>query len=502
MPWSSDLRPHAPGAIVGQRYRLNRLLTLEDGPVTWEALVPPRENPDRRGSSASWVPSLAFLTLSVASAGCAGTSTNESLSGHDDPRFEIGSQSPALADSVSRLDRTLCVAQVVLNGSTPPAGLDLADIDRQFFTDRASVSAFYAENSYGHLNITGRVYGPFAHSMTTCDQAALDALAAAVRPNITDACDQYAYVMVPMLPGCWRSFPTIGTPSQPGRDTWYNGTLGCVETVQELGRSFGLGHSSSIVCTGGSLNDALTGCVHSEYGDRDDAMGSGCRHLNVWHKQHQGWFDTASAIKVTSSGTHFLYPIEAPVDGVRSIQVPFPGCRLRPFQDSLLSSYYLEYRTSVGFDTGMEPQVMMRVAPDPSQTSNSKTWVVPVSSLTQRGLGLNESFTDPVGGVTISATAIDADKATIQIDIAGDAERSTCVDAGNEVNPDNAAPAQGSDGCACTTRRTNTRSVDLGYFVGLALLVSMRRRLTSSIVLRAPGRRPPPHDGIGDPLVR
>src|SRR5215475_12579723 len=109
-------------------------------------------------------------------------------------------------------------------------------------------------------------------------------------------------------PCTWGGLGSVGSPSSPARDTWYNGSTNCVVLVQEPGHNFGMQHSSSLSCPGAAFADDPNSCTASEYGDVFDPMGGACRHMNAWQKNYQGWFGGCNGVSVTSSGQFTLLP--------------------------------------------------------------------------------------------------------------------------------------------------------------------------------------------------
>jgi MYXO-CTERM domain-containing protein len=173
--------------------------------------------------------------------------------------------------------------------------------------------------------------------------------------------------------------------------------------------------------------------------------------MNVYQKQYEQWFGGCNAIRVTSSGTFNLLPTEKPCDGVQSMQVVFPGGKVRSFNRpagggggagvDMITSYYLEYRTSVGlFDTGMTPQVLVHVGVNPQSMAGSTrfgshSWIVDASATAkagsigmQPGMVAGGSFTDPAGGLKVTVVSLDADKAVIQVDYDQGSGAPTCLD--------------------------------------------------------------------------
>ena len=127
----------------------------------------------------------------------------------------------------------------------------------------------------------------------------------------------------------WSGLGEVGTPTRPANDTWYNGSSSCVVMIQEPGHNLGMQHSSSMDCGTASFADTPQGnCTHSEYGDPYDPMGGGCRHMNAWQKTYQGWTQGCNMVRVRSSGTFTLLPLELPCDGAQVLQIPMPKTRM------------------------------------------------------------------------------------------------------------------------------------------------------------------------------
>jgi hypothetical protein len=259
--------------------------------------------------------------------------------------------------------------------------------------------------------------------MTTCDTSGL---AKSVKATMTSlgftGCNQYSFVMTPKTTACaWAGLGQVGTSDKPASDTWYNDTLGCTATVQEPGHNYGMQHSSSITCTGAPFLDNPSTCTHSEYGDKFDTMGGGCRHMNAWQKLYQKWWGGCNAIRVKSTGTFNIFPTETPCNGVQAIQVVFPGAKKRTWQSTTLTSYYLEYRASIGFDEGMTPQVLLHTGAEPilptqSNPTGVKVWIINASGdANNPGLVAGANFSDPAGGLDIVVKSIDSTKAVVDI---------------------------------------------------------------------------------------
>jgi hypothetical protein len=309
-------------------------------------------------------------------------------------------------------------------------------------------------------DIVGDVYGPFSYTPSSaCDTTIATA---ALRPLVDQVAgggvNHYMWYYGSRQPGCqFEGAAAEGTPDRPQRDSWYNAASDCVVLVQEPGHNFGMQHSSSMSCNGQTFIDAPDGtCKHNEYGDPFDPMGGGCRHMNGWQKAFEGWLDGCNVVKATASATFTLLPLESACNGIQLLQVPMP--RARPFTHSgggeaanvtdMLTSYYVELRAPIGFDGGLTPMVLVHVAgdlPGPSQ-AGLHTWLLDMTpgtpSLRDAALAAGASFTDPAGGVTITATSVSAAQASIEIDVAGGTGEPTCLDGTTLVSPGPASCGQ------------------------------------------------------------
>ena len=287
---------------------------------------------------------------------------------------DIGSTSEALVGQAAYPNRTFAWIFVDIGGG---AGTLTVDQARQRLIGMNpgdnSVKQYYREVSYGTQDITAEFFegSQFSHAMASCDTSGM---ATALRPLITTTFNHYLWYFRTRTSSCsWSGLAQLGTPQSPRRDTWYNGSSGCVVLVQEPGHNFGMQHSSSMRCTGASFADNPNGgtCTHSEYGDRFDPMGGACDHMNAWQKAYQGWFGGCNSVKVGQSGTYTLFPIENACNGIQVLQIPMPKSRQMTrsggggsASTDTLNFYYLELRASYGFDANTINQVLVHVGGD------------------------------------------------------------------------------------------------------------------------------------------
>jgi hypothetical protein len=296
----------------------------------------------------------------------------------------LGSARQALIGAPKYEDRTIAWVFVDIGGGA--GTLTNTEAQRRLFgmnTSPAdkSLKQYYLEDSYGMQDITGSVVAPLSYPMSTCDTRGMTT---ALRAQVQGTFDHYLWYFTTRTSACsWSGLASVGRPDQPSRDTWYNGSSSCTVLVQEPGHNFGMQHSSSLRCPGAALADTPGSCTHGEYGDRYDPMGGGCYHMNAWQKAYQGWFGGCNSVKVTTSGTYSLLPIEPQCAGVQVLQIPMP--KERPYTypaggggsggTVTLRYYYLELRTNQGmFDSSLQntPFVLVHVADD-YQTRTERT---------------------------------------------------------------------------------------------------------------------------------
>jgi hypothetical protein len=334
----------------------------------------------------------------------------------------------------------------------------------RLITDPDSIRNYYLADSYGTQDVTAQVFGPIRY--TLANGCSTSQLATDLRGMIPGTFQHYLWYFGSRQTACaWTGLASVGTPDKPSRDTWYNASTSCVVLVQEPGHNFGMQHSSSLACPGASYADDPNSCVGSEYGDPFDPMGSGCRHMNAWQKNYQGWFGGCNGVTVQSSGTFTLLPLEQACDGVQYLQIVSPKVRMfnRPAAGGggatieTFSNYYVELRTPQDFDgmlgnrSVLAPEVLVHVGGD-ARTRGQRglhTFLLDMTptttgraSFTDAALGVGKSFSDPAGGLTITVQAVSGTQATIKVDMPGGTAAPTCIDSTPFT-----APGPGPEAC-------------------------------------------------------
>jgi hypothetical protein len=334
----------------------------------------------------------------------------------------------------------------------------------RLITDPDSIRNYYLADSYGTQDVTAQVFGPIRY--TLANGCGTSQLATDLRGMIPGTFQHYLWYFGSRQAACaWTGLASVGTPDKPSRDTWYNASTSCVVLVQEPGHNFGMQHSSSLACPGASYADDPNSCVGSEYGDPFDPMGSGCRHMNAWQKNYQGWFGGCNGVTVQSSGTFTLLPIEQACDGVQYLKIISPKVRTfnRPAAGGggptveTFSHYYVELRTPQDFDgmlgnrSVLAPEVLVHVGGDARGRGQRglHTFLLDMTPTTtgragflDAALGVGKSFSDPAGGLKITVQAVGGAQATIVVDMPGGTAAPTCID-----DSPFTAPGPGPESC-------------------------------------------------------
>jgi hypothetical protein len=225
------------------------------------------------------------------------------------------------------------------------------------FTATNSVSAFYEEETYDQISLTGKlrpdgdVFGPFSltGSPAGCPYETWndEADEAAADGGIDLSGYQHVVYIFPYKSACsWAGIAGLGG-SQIDVNGNYFGNVATAVIAHELGHNFGLQHAGSWTCASGGVRVQISDtCTISEYGDPFDTMGNiGYRHNNGWNLDKLGLFAPANVQTVTTSGTYSLRSALAPTTEPTMLRIP----RARAVtNDTITSWYYLEIREMGG----------------------------------------------------------------------------------------------------------------------------------------------------------
>ena len=274
-----------------------------------------------------------------------------------------------------------------------------------------TTSQFYMENSYGQTSLTGDVFGWYTIPMSsaTCDTANIATLAekAATASGVNVGAYPRRVYAFPQIGACaWWGLGTVGgSPAQ----AWINGAYTLKVVSHELGHGFGLYHSHSEPCD-------PTGCSIVEYGDDHDTMGNpSADHFNAFQKERLGWLNYGSspAIQtVTASGSYAIDPYETISSGPKALKI---------LQSTDASGYrtwyYVEARTTAGFDADMPAGVVIHTGYEASGNSSYEWDVTPTTSTATWVLAPGQTYADPTTGMSISTASADSSGAIVDVTI-------------------------------------------------------------------------------------
>jgi len=287
------------------------------------------------------------------------------------------------------------------------------------FDNANSVNAYFQDASYGQLSLGGDVFGWFTidSSNTGCAYStwASEARAKAGAAGVTLSSYQYVVYAFPQTSSCgWAGLAYL-----PGTSSWINGAMTLRVVSHELSHNFGVHHASTLACQQGGTATTFGGtCTQSEYGDPFSVMGSAStRHHVNWHRAQLGWLSDVQT--VTTSGTYLLTPAE--LTGTPRL------LRIARGDGTYLN---LEFRQPWGifdnFSAGdpVVNGVSIRIAPALTSLVQSKLVDANPSTTTfsDAALGVGQSVTDPLNGVSITTLSVGPAGASVSIEFVPDVQ--------------------------------------------------------------------------------
>jgi hypothetical protein len=313
--------------------------------------------------------------------------------------------------------------------SDPGEPWSTASARSEVFTAANSANAFYEEESYGGISLTGKlradgdVFGTFKIDAPTggCayNEWAKKANEAANEAGVELAGYQHLVYMIPLQSSCsWSGLAGVST-NGTSSGAMINGNFGVGVVIHELGHLFGLSHAGSWTCTSGGVRVQISGnCTISEYGDPFDAMGntSAPRHNSGWNLVKLGILGPENIETVAASGTYSMRSALHQTTEPTIVRIP----RERESDGTVTSWYYLEIRQQGGvFENVADASttgVSIRVAPSNSSAETLLLDANPATATFQDApLGVGQTFDG--GPVRIKTLAAGGGAATVSVEL-------------------------------------------------------------------------------------
>jgi hypothetical protein len=283
-----------------------------------------------------------------------------------------------------------------------------------------TVSNFYRENSYDQTWLSGDVVGYYTLPMTSsvCDYnkiATLGEQAASAAGVNVSAYSRRVFVFPDLAACSWWGLGNVG--GNPSR-AWVSGSYTLFVAAHELGHNFGNHHSKSQPCSS-------TGCSTIEYGDSHDIMGNKAAvHTNAFQKERLGWLNYGGSPPIQTVSTSGAYTID-----------PMATLGVYPKALKILKSgttagsrtfYYVEVRTSTGFDAAAAPGVLIHTGSESAGNTSFQLDMAPTTTSFDALLDAGQIFTDSTIGLTIRTISAGAGGATVDVTV-GAGSAPTCV---------------------------------------------------------------------------
>ncbi len=296
----------------------------------------------------------------------------------------------------------------------------------EVFTGTNSANAFYQEESYGAISLTGKlredgdVFGWFNLNTSTAGCPFMEwqskAKEAAADAGIDLSGYQNLIYMMPFqgLQGPCQWFGIAGLNSD-----WVmiNGDFGVKIVTHEMGHNFGLLHAGSWTCTEGGVRVQISDtCTTTEYGDPFDTMGStAARHSSGWNLAKLGFIGPENVETIESSGTYSMHSALHPTTEPTTLRIP----RERTVNGDVTSWYYLETREQGGvFENVTDPSttgVSIRVV-EPGNSPETLLLDANPATATFEDAPLKSGETFDAGGpVQIKTLSAGGGKATVSV---------------------------------------------------------------------------------------
>ena len=347
------------------------------------------------------------------------------VTGLEPSLLSAGSEQDALAGltPAEAGPRKVAVLLVGLPGQSFQQGWSAGEARSKVFTAPNSANAFYAEESYGEITLTGKlrsdgdVFGQFGITPNSsgCAYEEWDEEANRAAENAGVDLSGYGSIVYdfPLQLSCdWSGIAGVG-----GSWVNINGNASSGVVAHELGHNLGLEHAGSWTCTEGGVRVQISDtCTVSEYGDPFDTMGNAAanRHNSGWNLEKLGILGPQNIETVTESGT---YSIQSALTKTKQPTVLRIARSVSP-SHFVRSWYYLEIRQSGGvFESGSDAAMSGVSIRATAEGGSPETLLLDAnpSTATFADAPLQPGETFDGGRVQVKTVSAGAGKATVEV---------------------------------------------------------------------------------------
>jgi hypothetical protein len=266
------------------------------------------------------------------------------------------------------------------------------------FTSANSVSAYYAENSYGQVSVSGDVTGPFTVTVgDTCRRTewASQADAAAAAGGVSLAGYDYRLYVNP--PEADKLCPVRGWSDARRGVLWVNNDV-CDSPhyiAHEIGHILGENHASTSSDAYGDASSIMGG--NADFPQNFDLIDTS-PHFNAPGLITVGWLPVNRVQEVSRSGSYKMAFLATASSAFQALKIKNPQGT---------GDYYFSYRRAVGFDSTLRAVYLDNTSVHRwSGIKSANTYLL-------ANIGDGQTWSDP--SVTVTQTAHDTTYAYVTV---------------------------------------------------------------------------------------